>query len=171
MAVVVGATDSSVALVLRAEVAWSLVVVLFVSYFFGCWVRFTRWSLLLRVGIVSHGRLAFGTRCAMAWLLPLGEKAFNKYFIKKVKSSWEGNKSPFVRNYQKGQLHKPVPRFLRREDPLQFPDELPLMAKSHMHGRWTQLRNHGKAWMDYPDTYQTHRWFVLPPNVPQDPKH
>ena len=71
MAVVVGATDSSVALVLRAEVAWSLVVVLFVRYFFECRVRFTRWSLLLRVGIVSHGRLAFGTRCAMAWLLPL----------------------------------------------------------------------------------------------------
>ena len=78
MAVVVGATDSSVALVLRAvalvlhaEVAWSLVVVLFVRYFFECRVRFTRCSLLLRVGIVSHGRLAFGTRCAMAWLLPL----------------------------------------------------------------------------------------------------
>ena len=108
---------------------------------------------------------------AINMAIMVGEKAFNKYFIKKVKSSWEGNKSPFVRNYQKGQLHKPVPRFLRREDPLQFPDELPLMAKSHMHGRWTQFRNHGKAWMDYPDTFQTHRWFVLPPNVPQDPKH
>ena len=83
MAVVVGATDSSVALVLRAEVAWSLVVVLFVRYFFGCRVRFTRWSLLLRVGIVSHGRLAFGTRCATAWLLPL---SLDKLWL--TSSSW-----------------------------------------------------------------------------------
>ena len=54
---------------------------------------------------------------------------------------------------------------------MQFPSREPQKGFSHFHGRWVLFQNHKPAWMAYADTTEHHRWFILPPNVPQAENH
>ena len=92
-------------------------------------------------------------------------KAYAGHFMKVAQDAWRADKSPFVQQYQDPPLELPKPRFLHREDPLQFVDKPPPDGKSHFHGRWVAFQNHGPAWMEYADTSGVHRWAILPPNV------
>ena len=99
------------------------------------------------------------------------DRAHNKVFLQVARTQWSRRGTPFIPSYQHPDMVLPRPCFIQREDPLQFPSREPPKGASHFHGRWVQFQNHGPAWMAHSDVTDDHRWFILPPNVPQWQNH